>query len=132
MSVHAGDFAVTSTGQSALVDLPFLPDEVELTISEQDVITENNDARLSIGFATDEYQSADSILINANGKYSRKYRNDSDICLSALATPGGNITSVLKIAHVGFVNEGGSNKWKYNVLSYNGSYDFTVSVKFRA
>jgi hypothetical protein len=132
MSVHGTSFAVVSTGQNAIVDLPFLPDEVELSVSEQNS-TENSDARIGIGFATDEYQSADAILVNSNYKPSRKYRNESGVCLVALGTPsGGAPAAVLKIAHVGFVNEGGSNKWKFNVLSYNSSYAFTISAKFRA
>lgn len=131
MSVYATDFAVLGTGQSALVDLPFLPDEVELSISE-DAGTQNTNARMGIGFATEEYQSADATLVNSSGYWSRDYRNESGVCLVALSTPSGNLTAVLKIAHVGFVNEGGVNKWKFDVLSYNGSYSFTVSAKFRA
>ena len=131
MSVYGGDFAVLGQGQSALVDLPFLPDEVVLSISE-DAGTQNTDARTGTGFATEGYQSADATLVNANGKWSRDYRDESNICLVALGTPSNNLTAVLKIAHVGFVFEGGSNKWKFDVLSYNSNYSFTVSVKFRA
>lgn len=130
MSVFAGSFAVSSIDQYEITDIPFLPSGVELTCSAIAANNETDTLRYSSGFASDNFNSADSIFKNANAEVTRSFRDANNKCLVVYATPGATLTRVLTIQHIEFVTELGVNKWKFDVVEYNSNYAFSISARF--
>lgn len=132
MSVYCGSFTPNATGPYS-IEIPFLADEVELTLSARNGNNpESANNRLGVGFATADYTSAEATLSNSNGNFCKSFHNSSDICLVGLGTPGGSLSAVFQISHDSFEDDSGTYYWNFNVDTYNSSYPFQVSAKFRA
>lgn len=131
MSIYAGSFTPSANG-SFSIEVPFLPDEVQLYASGANGSNENDQGRLSVGFATEAYQSCDAMLTNSHGDFSREYHNDNGKCMVILATPAGTISRVATVVHDSFENDSGTYYWNFDIADYNSSYSFQITAKFRA
>lgn len=130
-NILAGSFSVGATGTFSISGLTALPTKVNLRASAIDANNESTQARFCDGVATDVFKSVDSILSNSNGFWSRRYRNSNARCLIMYATPAGTFSIVCEIKHISFDNNGGGDYgWTFEVLTYNGTYPFTVSAEF--
>jgi hypothetical protein len=126
MSTYAGSFTVSGIGNVTISGLPFTPNLVKLTASGRTSLSENDQARMSVGVATDTFKSAHAMLANGHGDFTREYLNDSHRCLVVLATPGGVLTKVVDIQHVSF----GTNSWTFNCSAFNS--DYRITAEFHA